>query len=165
MSFQYTLRNMVEDVQHSPHTGKREHVLRQPIEEILDTAGPSDDIADKILSMLSERGLIQYAPEKTLNLLSAAGRVLVCLMENPGTTIREVAVRLGVTESNVGRSVSQLAEHKLIARTKVSGKYNYKFNKKELEKHPDIRRLYAAIKLRTELDTAHKEALSRIINP
>lgn len=154
---------MVDDVQHPAHTGKREHILRKPLEEILDSAAPSDDVADQILSMLSERGLIQYAPEGTLNLLSAAGRVLVCLLENPGTTIREMAVRLGITEANVGRSVTQLADAKLIARTKYGTKYNYTFNEKELQKHPDIRRLYFAIKTRTSLDATHKEAVARIL--
>jgi predicted transcriptional regulator len=154
---------MFDDVQHSHHSGKKEHILRKPLEEILDSSGDSEDVADQILSMLSERGLIQYAPEGTLSILSAAGRVLVCLLENPGTTIREISVRLGITEANVGRSVTQLAESKLIARTKVGTKYNYTFNEKELEKHPDIRRLYFAIKLRTHLDTVHKTIASRIL--
>jgi|GEM_PF-5764653 len=154
---------MPQNVQH-PHTGKKEHILLKPLERILENAAAPQEAADQILSMLSERGLIQYAPEGTLSLLSAAGRVLVCLLENPGTTIREVAVRLGITEANVGRSVTQLAESNLIARTKVGTKYNYTFNENELEKHPDIRRFYYAIKLRTDLDTAHKKLTDRIMN-
>lgn len=155
---------MTDDVQHSPHT-KKDHVLRKPLEEILNDLDSSKDPADAILSMLSERGLIQYAPEGTLSLLSSAGRVLVCLLERPGSTIRDMAVRLGITEANVGRSVSQLAECNVIARTKVKGKYEYTFNEKELEKHPDIRRFYFAIKLRTHLDTTHQDAVSRILKP
>ena len=156
---------MAEDVQHSHHSGKKEHILRKPLEEILENSGTPNEIADQILAMLSERGLIQCAPKGTLSLLSAAGRVLVCLLENPGTTIREISVRLGITEANVGRSVTQLAESKLIARTKVGTKYKYTFNENELEKHPDIRRLYFIVKTRTNLDNTHKEIASRILEP
>lgn len=136
---------MSDNVQQPDNKETSGHVLFNPLKDILKDAPAADEVADRIMVMLSERGLIQYAPKNTLNLLSAAGRVLVCLMENPGSTIREISVRLGVTEANVGRSVSQLAEAKLIARTKVKNRYLYSFDEKTLAEHPDIRRFHDAI--------------------
>lgn len=141
----YTLLNMPDNVQQPDNNETSLHVLAKPLKELLKDAPSPDEVADNILVMLSDSGLIQYAPKNTLPLLSSAGRVMVCLMENPGSTIREIAVRLGVTEANVGRSVSQLAGAKLIARTKVKNRYLYSFDEKTLAQHPDIRRFYDAI--------------------
>lgn len=143
MYVKYTLLNMGKDVQQPSNSYV--HILIQPINDALKDSPNPEKVTEQIMSILSESGIIQYAPKNTLNLLTAPGRVLVCLLENPGSTIREIAVRLGVTENNVGRSVSQLAEAKLIARTKVKNRYVYSFDEKTLLDHPDIRRFYKAI--------------------
>lgn len=135
-----------QDPNDSSNTGKRDHVLRNSI-EIAITSGSSspEEIAERMLRMLDERKLIQYAPKGSMSFLSAPGRVLLCLIENPGSTIREISVRLGITEANVGKSISTLAEHNVIARTKVKNKYVYNFNTEVIVKHPDIRRFHEAI--------------------
>jgi len=134
-----------QDPNNESNTGKRDHVLRNSIEIAVSGVGSPEEIAERMLRLLDERKLIQYAPKETLALLSAAGRVLLCLIENPGSTIREISVRLGITEANVGKSIATLAEHKIIARTKVKNKYTYNFNVEVMLNHPDIRRFYEAI--------------------
>lgn len=134
-----------QDPQDSSNTGKRDHVLRNAIEVAVVKATSPEEIAECMLQLLDERRLIQYAPKGTMAVLSAPGRVLLCLIENPGSTIREISVRLGITEANVGKSIATLAEHNVIARTKVKNKYVYNFNAESIRNHPDIRRFHEAI--------------------
>lgn len=134
-----------QDNNDESNTGKRDHVLRNSIEMAVNGAGSPEEIAERMLRLLDERKLIQYAPKGTMSILSAAGRVLLCLIENPGSTIREISVRLGITEANVGKSIATLAEHNVIARTKVKNKYIYNFNAETIVNHPDIRRFHEAI--------------------
>lgn len=134
-----------QDNNDESNTGKRDHVLRNSIEMAVNGAGSPEEIAERMLRLLDERKLIQYAPKGTMSILSAAGRVLLCLIENPGSTIREISVRLGITEANVGKSIATLAEHNVIARTKVKNKYTYNFNAETIVNHPDIRRFHEAI--------------------
>lgn len=138
---------MSNEAHEDSHTGIKDHILRKPLEKVLSNSDgkSSEEIAEELLVALNERGLIQYAPKGTLSLMSAPGRVLVCLMENPSSTMREIAVRLGVTEANVGKNIAHLAECGLITRTKVNNKYRYKFVAKALKEHPDIQRFYNAI--------------------
>jgi predicted transcriptional regulator len=58
--------------------------------------------------------------------------------------MREIAVRLGVTEANVGKNIAHLAECGLIARTKVNGRNTYEVNAQGVNSHPDIVR-YASV--------------------
>lgn len=134
-----------QDNNDESNTGKRDHVLRNSIEIAVGDAGSPQEIAERMLRLLDERKLIQYAPKGTMSFLSAPGRVLLCLIENPGSTIREIAVRLGITEANVGKSIATLAEHNVIARTKVKNKYVYNFIGETIVNHPDIRRFHEAI--------------------
>lgn len=137
---------MPDNVQHSDaHTGKKEHILYRPILDAVRSNATPEEIAESVLVGLDQRGLIQYTPKDVLSLMSATGRVLICLMENPGSTIRDIAVRIGVTEANVGKSISTLAEHKLITRTKVGAKYKYNFSTEAITTHPDIQRFFACI--------------------
>lgn len=129
--------------QHSDHPLKTP--LHSAIEDVLQADSVSaDDVTEKVLKTLDERGVIQYAPPDTLALLSATGRVFVCIANNPNLTIRETAMMLGVTESNVNRSVSRLVEAGVIARTKLKGRNVYKIDVENARNHPDIQKFYQA---------------------
>jgi predicted HTH transcriptional regulator len=128
-----------------------DHPLKAPVQNAINQALDTDSdlsaeaITEQVMRALDERGVIQYAPKGTLPLLSAAGRVFVCIAENPRITLREISVMLGVTESNVARSVSKLVASGVIARTKVKNRNVYTIKIKTAKKHPDIHRFYEAI--------------------
>lgn len=128
-----------------------DHPLKAPVQNAIDEALKSDSglsveaITEEVMKTLDERGVIQYAPSGTLPLLSAAGRVFVCIAENPRITLREVSVMLGITESNVARSVSKLVSAGVIARTKVKNRNVYTIRAKNAKKHPDIHRFYECV--------------------
>lgn len=127
-----------------------DHPLKAPVQTAIDEAlkgnafSSAEDLAEEVMRTLDERGVIQYAPPGTLPLLSAAGRVFVCIAENPRITLREISIMLGITESNVARSVSKLVSAGLIARTKVKTRNVYRVREKSARNHPDIHRFYAA---------------------
>jgi len=148
------------------HDNRRDHVLRRPLEAAVQDAlreteqevglDLASSIAEKVLVTLDEQRVIQYAPKGMLSLLTPAGRVLVCLAENPAATLREISLILGVSESNVTRSVSYLVKAGVIARTKVKGRNTYSVVLKVAENHPDIRRFKHAIS--ALLDGTFKQA-------
>lgn len=131
-----------------------DNALRRPLtialQERLAETGDPHLLTETVLETLGELGLIAYAPKGTLRLLSAPGRVLVAVMERPDITLRELAAYLGVTESNVAKSVSALVRANVITRTKVKNRNRYRLNLKEAMYHPDIRRFHAAISTRFE---------------
>jgi predicted transcriptional regulator len=105
----------------------------------------SDEIAEALLYALSNYGVISYCPKGVLGLLTPTGRVLVALSERPGITMREVALYLGVTESNIAKSIASLVKANLIVRTKVKGRNTYRLNPNGALEHPDIIRFATSI--------------------
>ena len=145
-----------------------EHTLKRQLEVAIDTALSSSDranigeIAEEVMIALGKQGVIQYGSPDTLPLLSAAGRVFVCIASNPTITLREMAVMLGVTESNVARSVSKLVKSGVIARTKVKGRNIYSLDRNQAKNHPDIQKFFGAIGPVFEKNSADQLTLSDI---
>lgn len=131
------------------YDNRRDHVLRGPIETAINITLKNgltpEAAAEMILQTFSEMGLINYAPRDGFKFLTPAGRVLVSLMEKPDTTMRELAVYLGITESAVMKYISTLLKAGFIARTKVKGRNTYRLNLKEVFRNPDIVRFYNGI--------------------
>lgn len=124
----------------------RDHGLRRPLCDAISEAGSDPAaITEAVLQTLDAHHLIQYAPKETLAILTPAGRVLVLLSERPTATLREMSLVLGVTESSVARTVSNLVRSKLIARTKDKGRNIYTFNVDEVRAHPDLYRYHDAV--------------------
>lgn len=126
------------------------HPLKDPLhsaigETLQNDPTLTDKLTETVLRTLDERGVIQYAPPGTLALLSATGRVFVCIANNPNLTIREIAMMLGITESNVNRSVSRLVDAGVIARTKLKGRNVYTIDTEKAQNHPDIQKFYQAV--------------------
>ena len=130
------------------HTTKRDHVLRRSLEEALEKMRNGTEVADAVtdlLKTLDQQRMISYAPAGTLNLLSTHGRVLVAIMEDPNITQRALSVYLGVSESNIQKSIKALSDAGIISKTKVNGYNTYQLNLTDGLKHPDISRFYDAI--------------------
>ena len=68
------------------------------------------------------------------------------LLERPGLTVREMSVTLGCSTTAVIKALSLLDKDKIITRTKVKGRYEYKINYKNARYHPDVRRLIFALR-------------------
>ena len=103
-------------------------------------------IVELLLEELDDANIISYTPKSFVNLLTPAGRVLCLLMEKPGVTVREMSTIIGVTETSVLKALSLLTKQKLVARTKVKGRYEYKINLKNARYHPDLRRLMRLVR-------------------
>lgn len=126
---------------------KRDHVMREILTSALEgsDAHDIDNIVEVVLRTLSQQKMISYAPAGDISLLTTHGRALVAIMEDPGITLRALAVYLGVSESNAQKSVKTLLDMGLIAKTKVKTSINYVFVPKIGFKHPDITRLFDGI--------------------
>ena len=126
---------------------KRDHVLRQPLEKALEGFENLDvsSVVDVVLRTLDQQKLISFAPAGDLALLSTHGRALVAILEDPGITQRALAIYLGISESNVQKSVKALVDRGLIAKTKVKNCSQYEFVPGEGLFHADITRLFDAL--------------------
>jgi DNA-binding transcriptional regulator YhcF (GntR family) len=129
----------------SHHDNRRDHAIRGPLERVVKNAQAKNlsakQLVESILEELDEQNIIAYTPKSNVNLLTPPGRVLLYLMQTPGLTVRELATTLGVTNTSVIKAISLLSKNKLVARTKVKGRYEYRINLNNARYHPDLRRL------------------------
>lgn len=134
----------------SAHDNRRDHVLRGPLERAVREAqkknSDAKSLVEAILNELDEQNIIAYTPKSKVNLLTPQGRVLVFLVERPRMTVREISVSLGVSIQSANKAISLLAKDKLITRTKVKGRYEYRINLENVRYHPDMRRLINTVK-------------------
>lgn len=130
-----------------PREPKRDHVMREILTTALSESEATelDDIIEVVLRTLTQQKMISYAPAGEISLLTTHGRALVAIMEDPGITLRALAVYLGISESNAQKSVKALLDMGLIAKTKVKTSVNYVFVPKIGFKHPDISRLFDGV--------------------
>jgi Mn-dependent DtxR family transcriptional regulator len=134
----------------SVHDNRRDHVLRGPLERAVREAqkknSDAKSLVEAILNELDEQNIIAYTPKSKVNLLTPQGRVLVFLVERPKMTVREISVSLGVSIQSANKAISLLTKDKLITRTKVKGRYEYRINLENVRYHPDMRRLINTVK-------------------
>lgn len=133
----------------SNYDNRRDHAIRGPLERVVQNAQAKNlsakQIVESILEELDEQNIIAYTPKSNVNLLTPSGRVLLYLIQTPGLTVRELATTLGVTNTAIIKAISLLSKNKLVARTKVKGRYEYRINLNEVVYHPDLRRLIRTI--------------------
>lgn len=145
----------------SHHDNRRDHAIRGPLERVVKNAQAKNlsakQLVESILEELDEQNIIAYTPKSNVNLLTPPGRILLYLMQSPGLTVRELATTLGVTNTSVIKAISLLSKNKLVARTKVKGRYEYRINLNNAIYHPDLRRL-----MRTLFETLPS---SNVISP
>ena len=129
----------------SNYDNRRDHAIRGPLERVVKNAQAKNlsakEIVESILEELDEQNIIAYTPKSNVNLLTPPGRILLYLIQTPGLTVRELSTTLGVTNTAIIKAISLLSKNKLVARTKVKGRYEYRINLNEVVYHPDLRRL------------------------
>jgi DNA-binding MarR family transcriptional regulator len=87
--------------------------------------------------------------------------VLVCLAENPGARLRDVAERVGITERTAFRLVTQLEEAGILMRVKEGRRNSYVIDTDERLRHPIESHCTVGELLATILSPADFKALSR----
>lgn len=141
----------------SAHDNRRDHAIRGPLEKVVKNAQAKNlsaqQLVESILEELDDQNIIAYTPKSNINLLTPSGRTLLYLIETPGLTVRELSTTLGVSGTAVIKSLSLLTKNKLIARTKVKGRYEYRINLENVRYHPDLRRLIRTISTAVSTDS------------
>jgi len=61
--------------------------------------------------------------------------VLICLAANPDIVLREVSLRVGITERNVQRIVSDLEEAEILTRERDGKRNRYRINRHSTLRH------------------------------
>ena len=113
--------------------------LRESLAGALASAGDDSAAqAEAVLRCLAEQKIVPYAAEGTVALLSMAGRTLMLLSEFPEIRMRELAFRLGVTETYARSQVTCLAGDKIVKRTRVGRQVRYEIDYDLLTRHPDV---------------------------
>lgn len=124
---------------------RRDHHLRGALEKVvkdtIQAGGDLETLINSILVELDDQNIIDYAPKSAINLLTPSGRLLALLMNKPGLSVREMATSLGVTQQAITKGLVSLAANRLVARTKVSGRYVYQIDTENAAYHPDLKRL------------------------
>ena len=140
----------------------REHVLRQPLNDVIArgvaTGASNEEILEGIMRTLDQQKMIAYCSKEELSVLNPAGRVLVSIMEDPSITQRALAVYLGVTESSIQKSIKQLIDAGLLIKRKIKGRNKYIVNREKVSSHPDVSRFYDGIKKMTLIQESEDES-------
>lgn len=68
--------------------------------------------------------------------LSNHGHVLLCLHSDPDLPVKEIALRVGITERAVHRIITDLEEEGYIKRERVGRKNSYTFELNKQLRHP-----------------------------
>lgn len=118
-------------------------VVREAILRSIAKSESVEGATDAVMDLLVEMKVLDQ-PD-SVSLLSAAGRTLAMIVECPDVTVREMALRMGMGESSVQRSVSALVGRGLVSRMRVSRRNHYEIDREVVEGHPDIRRFVLAI--------------------
>jgi DNA-binding MarR family transcriptional regulator len=73
--------------------------------------------------------------------LSNHGHVLVCLGQDPGVRIRDVADQVGITERAVQQIIADLEEAGFVTRTRTGRRNHYRVRRTGRFRHPLERRV------------------------
>ncbi len=126
--------------------GERGHVVEDVVAAVLRRHGIDDvDVVVDVMENLDDIRLVDYRDRDVLPLLSVAGRVLVTVSASPEMTMREMSLRLGVTESNVARAVGLLVKHGLVTRSRVGRRNRYSTDLGAVLGHPDVAKLLGVV--------------------
>lgn len=116
------------------------HSVLEPISE-----DKTERIVDTVLRTLEQQKIVSYSKTGDIKLLTAAGRILVAILENPDMTQRALSVYLGMHEQQVSKTIKMLEETGILVTTKLGAKKIAKFGGIEALRHPDISRFFDVI--------------------
>ena len=72
----------------------------------------------------------------TWSFLTNHSHVLLCISEDPDITVRDLALKVGITERAVMRIIGELDEAGVIARTREGRRNHYSINRDQALRHP-----------------------------
>jgi len=73
-------------------------------------------------------------------LLSNHGHVLVCVASDPHMRLRDIAVKVGITERAVQRIILDLEQANMLFREREGRRNHYRINAQQLLRHPLVER-------------------------
>lgn len=124
---------------------KQSRNIRDAIHASIAESESTEEATSAVMGVLSHMRVAVFDQTDSLPLLSSTGRVLAMIIEYPEITISDMAIRIGVGESSVQRSVSNLVRRGLVKRTRVLRQNHYEVNRDTLLEHPDVRRFAMAV--------------------
>lgn len=75
-------------------------------------------------------------PSPDWTFLSNHGHVLICLAQEPDAILREVALRVGITERSVQNIVADLVDARVLVRMRDGRRNRYRVNSEHHLRHP-----------------------------
>lgn len=121
--------------------------MAEPL-ELLIKQGMSDKRTPQELAMEIAKALdgksAQYASDG-ISMLTAPARMLITLIMEPSMTQRALSIYLGISEAAVQKTIRQLTEMKLVAKTKVQNKNMYTVDVDKFLNLSDIKYLQQAV--------------------
>lgn len=125
--------------------GGSDHPLKQQLKQSIAECDTAEQVVEAVMQILHGMRMVVYRSSDELPILTPAGRVMVDLALHPDSTLRELSIRQGTTESNVQRQMTNLVEAKLVERTRSGQRNRYKLNLNNALNHPDIGILLEAV--------------------
>jgi len=122
-----------------------QHYVKKRIADAIAGADTLEVAADYVMEILNDLRLVSYSKRDRVSLLTQAGKAFVLLIENPDSSQREIAVRLGINDSGAQRLITKLLEDGLVERQKRGQGYSYRPCYDSVWKHPDVWRFALAI--------------------
>ena len=122
-----------------------QHIVKKMVADAIAGADTLEAATDYVMELLDELRLVSYSKRDRIALMTQAGKVFVLLIENPSSSQREIAVRLGIHEQGAQRLVSKLLEDGLLERQKHGNGFLYTPIYENAWKHPDVWRFALAI--------------------
>jgi DNA-binding MarR family transcriptional regulator len=121
--------------------------MTEPLEVII-KKGISDKRSPQELAIEIAKALdgksAQYASDG-ISMLTAPARMLITLLMEPSMTQRALSIYLGISEAAVQKTIRQLTEMKLVAKTKVQNKNMYTVDVDKFLNLTDIKYLQQAV--------------------
>jgi hypothetical protein len=99
-------------------------------------ASLSDSVTDGLSDTVSVVTLTEPTPGRDWTFLSNHGHVLLAIAHDPEVRLRDIAVRVGITERAVQLIVADLVEGEYIAREKVGRRNRYTILSGRQFRHP-----------------------------
>lgn len=122
-----------------------QHYVKKRVADAIAGADTLELAADYVMEVLNELRLVSYSNRDRASLMTQTGKAFVIMLEKPDSSIRDIAVRLGVGDSGAQRLITKLLEDGLVERQKRGQSFTYTPCYEMVWKHPDVWRFALAI--------------------
>ena len=122
-----------------------QHYVKKRVADAIAGADTLEHAAEYVMEVLDELRLVSYSRRVRVSLMTQLGKAFVVMLENPNTSIRDIAVRLGIRESGAQRLITKLLDDGLVERQSRGQGFTYSPCYKRVWNHPDVWRFALAI--------------------